>query len=76
MVFLPSKGDGLLQPHTVDKVSALARLTFFEKFSVDWARNRVDVRIKQVACVQTSPLPPDFFLREGGRLYTGYKRVE
>ena len=30
MVFLPSKGDGLLQPHTVDKVSALARLTFYE----------------------------------------------
>ena len=28
MFFLPPKGDGLLQPRTVDKVSALARLTF------------------------------------------------
>ena len=27
----------------------------------------------RVACVQTSPLPQ--FLREGGRLYTGYARA-
>ena len=25
--------------------------------------------------VQTSPLPPDFFLREGRRLYTGYEKA-
>ena len=37
-----------MQPHTVDKVSALARLTFYEKLSVDLARNRFDVRINRV----------------------------
>ena len=43
---------------------------------------------RYLACVQTSPLPqkkigrrnvvssPNFFLREGGRLYTGYRYLE
>ena len=46
--FLPSKGTGRLHPHTVGKVSALARLTFYEKLRVDSAKNRVDVCIKRV----------------------------
>ena len=45
---------------------------------------KIDFASFHLACVQTSPLPqkrigrrddvssPDFFLREGGRLYTGY----
>ena len=46
-----------------------------EIYGCSKGKSHIDFIVLLVACVQTSPLPQEksiFFLREGGRLYTGY----